>query len=130
MAMKPTQDRRPSPGPSRGPGSTAARGKQSLRQELEQATQRFLKEGGVVRDVPPGTSAFDERTRPAPARPIFSEPANPRTPVSDVVARLDARREAMKRKRAPQRRARGRRARRKVIYDDFGEPLRHVWVED
>jgi hypothetical protein len=127
--VKSPRDRRGAATATRAPGSTAARGKADLRRELEQATQQFLNQGGVVRDVPPGTSAWTTSAAP-PARPIFTEPANPRTPVADVVARLEARREGMKRKRAPQRRARGRRARRKIIYDDFGEPLRHIWVED
>lgn len=112
-----------------GPGSTAARSKEALRDELEQATQRFLRDGGEVRRVPPGTSAWEPGTRPAPAKPLFSEPRDARTPVSDVVARIEARREAMKkrtRKPAPK----TRRPKRRVIYDDFGEPLRRIWVDD
>jgi hypothetical protein len=114
----------------RGPESTAARGKAALRRELEKATERYLQQGGVVEDVPSGASAWNLAERPPPSRPIFSEPAGPRTPVGDVVARLEARREAMKAKRRPQRKSRTQRARRRIIYDDFGEPLRRVWDED
>ena len=83
-----------------------------------------------MRRVPAGASAWDPGTRPAPSRPLFSEPRDPRTPVTDVVERLEARREAMKARPRRARKPRAQRARRRVIYDDFGEPLRHVWVED
>jgi len=116
--------------PAAGPVSTGARGKASLRRELETATEQFLRRGGEVRQVPSGTSAWDPGTRPPPSRPLFTEPSDPRTPVSDVVARLEARREAMRSKRRITPRKRSERARRRVIYDDFGEPLRHVWDED
>ncbi|MEE4277843.1 MAG: hypothetical protein V2I82_05155 [Halieaceae bacterium] len=113
-----------------GPASTAARGKASLRRELADAVDQYLSRGGQVSQVPSGASAWEPGTRPPPSRPLFSEPADPRTPVSDVVARLEARREAMKARRAPRRRERKPRPRRRIIYDDFGEPLRHVWEDD
>lgn len=128
--MKPPQDRRVSPPRPKGPDSTAARGKAAQRQELEQAMERYLRQGGEVSRVPPGTSAWEVGTRPPPDRPLFSEPSNDRTPVSDVIARLEARREAMKGRRKQTAKPRRQRPRRRVIYDDFGEPLRHVWDDD
>lgn len=128
--MRPRRPRGERQRPEAGPGSTAARGKAALRDELQEATERYLQQGGVVEDVPVGASALDLATRPLPSRPIFTEPAGQRTPVGDVVARLEARREAMKAKRRPQRKSRTQRARRRIIYDDFGEPLRRVWDED
>ena len=99
--------------------------------ELEQATSQFLRSGGEVTNVPSGTSAWEPGTRPPPSRPLFTQPRGERTPVSDVVATIEARREAMKKRRSkPQRKSRAQRSRRRVIYDDFGEPLRHVWVDD
>lgn len=108
----------------------AIRSKESLRLELEQATRQFLTGGGEVKSVPSGTSAWEPGTRPPPSRPLFTEPREERTPVNDVVATIEARREAQKQKRKPTRNRRDRRPRRRVIYDDFGEPLRHVWVDE
>jgi hypothetical protein len=128
--MKPPQDRRDGQPRPRGPDSTAARGKAALRQELEQATQRYLSQGGEVSRVPAGASAWEVGTRPPPSRPLFAEPGAPRTPVGDVIARLEARREAMKARRKRTAKPRRQRARKRVIYDDFGEPVRRVWEED
>lgn len=103
--------------------------KAAVRRELEQAMQQFLHKGGEVNNVPVGVSAWEPGTRPPPSRPLFAQPPDERTPVPEVVATIEARREAMKERRKPPTGRRSRR-RRQVIYDDFGEPLRHVWVED
>jgi hypothetical protein len=47
--------------------------------------------------VPTGTSAWEPGTRPPPSRPLFTEPREERTPVPDVVATIEARREARSR---------------------------------
>lgn len=104
--------------------------KAAIRRELEQATEKFLKVGGQVDNVPRGASAWEPGTRPAPSRPLFTEPPSERTPVPEVVATIEARRESLKGSKRPGSKTGRRRSRRQVIYDDFGEPLRHVWVED
>ena len=53
-----------------------------------------------------------------------------RTPVNEVVATLNARRAAMKRRRKPVAKRRSQGAGKRIIYDDFGEPLRRVWVDE
>ena len=105
--------------------------KDDLRADLEQQTQRFLSGGGSVEDVPRGKSGNDPLTAPVfLSRQLFLEPRAERTLVPEVVAAIEERRKAML-KRTPQRkRSRLPRPRKKVIYDDFGEPLRRVWVED
>lgn len=107
----------------------ARRSKADLRQELEQATRQFLHGGGSVTEVPTGTSAWAPGSRPPPSKPLFTEPRTERTPLNDVVAALEERR-ALKRKRGTVKRSRKPTARRKTLYDDFGEPLRRVWAED
>ena len=129
-SMKSPQDRRDSQPRPKGPDSTAARGKAAVRQELEQATERHLREGGEVSRVPAGASAWEVGTRPPPSRPLFAEQSKERTPLGDVIARLEARREAMKARRRQTAKPRRQRARRRIIYDDFGEPIRRVWDED
>lgn len=104
--------------------------KASLRDELAKATQSFLSDGGEVNAVPTGVSSWVPGARPPPARPLFEEPRSERTPVPEVVATIEARRESLKTRPRPATPRGPKRRRRKVIYDDFGEPLRHVWVEE
>lgn len=105
--------------------------KEELRAELERETEKFLNQGGRVENVPTGTSGKDPGDPPLFLnRRLFVEPRTTRTLVPEVVAAIEARRkEQMKRKPAPKR-SRLPRPRRKVIYDDFGEPLRRVWIEE
>lgn len=95
-----------------------------------QETQHFLKGGGLVTEIPQGISG---REPGDPAlflnRQLFAEPKSTRTPVPEVVAAIEARR-LEKYSRKPQRQRRLPHPRRKIIYDDFGEPLRRVWSED
>ncbi|EED33153.1 conserved hypothetical protein [gamma proteobacterium NOR5-3] len=104
--------------------------KAAIRRELEQATAQFLQVGGEVDNVPRGATAWEPGQRPPPSRPLFTEPPSERTPVPEVVATIEARRESMKGARKAPRKQGFKRSRKQVIYDDFGEPLRHVWVDD
>jgi hypothetical protein len=105
--------------------------KAELRAEMERETQRFLSGGGDVENIPRGKSGKDPADAPVfLTRRLFLEPRAERTPVPEVVAAIEERRKALL-KRTPQRkRNRLPQPRRKVIYDDFGEPLRKVWVDD
>ncbi len=105
--------------------------KSELRAELERAMERFLRQGGEIQQIPNGTSGKEPGDAPLFLNQrLFTEPRSERTPVPEVVAAIEARRrERFKRTPAP-RQSRLPRPRRKVIYDDFGEPLRKVWVED
>lgn len=105
--------------------------KAAIREELAAETNRFLQSGGEVHEVPAGTSAWEPGAKPPPSsQPIFSEPKQPRTPVPDVVAALEARREAMKSKNRSAPKTTGKTSKQKLIYDDFGEPLRKVWTDE
>lgn len=104
--------------------------KAAMRRELEQATAQFLQVGGEVNNVPRGATAWEPGQRPPPSRPLFTEPPSERTPVPEVVATIEARRESLKESRKPAQKRGFKRSRKQVIYDDFGEPLRHVWVDD
>ena len=105
--------------------------KEEQRAELERETEKFLKQGGRVENVPTGISGKDPGDPPLFLnRRLFVEPRPTRTLVPEVVAASEARRkEQMKRKPTPKR-SRLPRPRRKVIYDDFGEPMRRVWIEE
>jgi len=105
--------------------------KAEIRAELEREVECFLTRGGKVERVPPGASGKDANEPPLFLnRRLFVEPSTPRTLVPEVVAAIEARRrDKLKRTPAPKR-SRLPRPRRKIIYDDFGEPLRKVWVEE
>ncbi len=105
--------------------------KEDIRAELEAETERFLRHGGHVKNIPQGVSGKDPGDPPIFLnRRLFVEPRAERTLVPEVVAAIEARRqEKLKRKPAPKR-SRLPKPRRKTIYDDFGEPLRKVWVDE
>jgi len=102
--------------------------KAELRARLEQEMQQFLRGGGEIERVPTGLSGR-EPGDPPPRSPVelFSQPKSARTPIPEVIAALEARRRPA---RKPRHHGRERKPRRKMLYDDFGEPLRLVWEED
>ena len=102
--------------------------KNELRQRLERQTAAFLSKGGKVRELSVRESAHDRSEMPPPA-PLFEARKTTRTPLTEVIAALDARR-AEKRPRTKIVRRRTPKRRRQVVYDDFGEPLRVIWVEE
>ena len=105
--------------------------KADLRAELEREIERFMQQGGQVETIPAGISGKDPGDPPLFLnRRLFIEPRGSRTLLPEVVAAIEARRR-LKPARGPQpKRKRLPRPRRKLIYDDFGEPLRRVWVEE
>lgn len=104
--------------------------KADIRKELRAETERFLARGGRVEQIPQGESGKSPGDPPLFLnRRLFIEPKTPRTLVPEVVAAIEARRRD-KAQRKTTRKGRLARPRRKVIYDDFGEPLRRVWVDD
>jgi hypothetical protein len=104
--------------------------KADLRKQLNQETERFLRQGGRVDEIPQGKSGKDPGDPPLFLnRRLFVEPRTSRTLVPEVVEAIEARRRERYRRKPPVKR-RVPRPRRKVIYDDFGEPLRRVWLDD
>lgn len=105
--------------------------KADIRDELQAEVERFLQQGGRVQNIPQGISGKDPGDAPLFLnRRLFVEPKGSRTLVPEVVAAIESRRKQLN-KRKPQRKlSRLPRPRRKTIYDDFGEPLRRVWVDD
>ena len=105
--------------------------KTEIRAELERETERFLKRGGHVEDIPRGLSGKNPGDAPLFLnRRLFVEPKTSRTLVPEVVAAIEARRQERFKRKPGRKRTRLPQPRRKVIYDDFGEPLRKVWVDE
>lgn len=105
--------------------------KAELRSQLERETSHFLKKGGRVSEVPHGASGTDPlRAQAFHSGGLFSQPRSKRTFVPEVVAAIEARRKDRLKSRAIRKRTRLPQPRRKVLYDDFGEPIRRVWVDE
>jgi SutA RNAP-binding domain len=105
--------------------------KADTRAALQREVDRFLEKGGNVQTIPQGVSGKEPGDPPVFLnRRLFIEPKAPRTAVPEVVAAIEARRKAQVKRRPVKKRGRLPQPRRKIIYDDFGEPLRKVWVED
>ena len=105
--------------------------KEDIRAELEREMERYLKRGGEVKEIPRGQSGKDPLDAPLfLTRRLFSEPPTQRTFVPEVVAAIEERRKALLKRTPTRKRSRLPQPRKKVIYDDFGEPLRRVWIED
>lgn len=100
--------------------------KRELRAELNQQINEFLGHGGSVKEVPRGVSGREDAHGPLVS--IFDgQSGEDRTPIPEVVAAIEARRKPQ----APAHKsARKLRPRKRVILDDFGQPLRWEWVEE
>lgn len=105
--------------------------KAEIRVHLEREMTHFLDGGGRVEKIPRGISGrIDGLSMMLPSRSLFMEPGLERTPVPEVVAAIEARRKAkLKRTPAPKLKRTTQR-RRKTLYDDFGEPVRRIWVDE
>ncbi|BBB25871.1 hypothetical protein [Amphritea japonica] len=97
--------------------------KAELRRQLQQETQAFLSKGGAVAEVETGATGLVNGSY-RNAGFILNPQRQERTPLNGVLAQIDARKsERTQRATAVQKSTR---QRKKVIYDDFGEPLRVV----
>lgn len=101
--------------------------KAEIRERLQQEMDDFLKQGGAVNEVPRGISGREPGPPPRSAERSeggADKPREERVYLTDVVAAIEARRRPAK---VP---AGRKRPRKRMIYDDFGEPLRWEWVEE
>jgi hypothetical protein len=100
--------------------------KKDLRNDLDAEVEAFLQDGGNISEVERGKSGLDH-AKPwiNPFKSSESEKAQSRTPVPEVVAAIDLRKQSKTSKSA-----RPKRAEKRWIYDDFGEPLRWEWVDN
>lgn len=97
--------------------------KAEVRAELDRAVDQFLSKGGSVQDIPSGVSGKEDNSNLFGNATQF-EPKKPRTLVNDVVQTLEERKSN---KKQPAEKPSG--PRKKLITDDFGEPIRWVWED-
>jgi hypothetical protein len=100
--------------------------KSDLRHEMEKQMADYLQKGGRITSVEQGASGLTNGTYNKHQFSI-SQPKQTRTAVPEVLVAIDSRR---RQSAVPAQKTRPRAPRRQVIYDDFGEPLRVVWVDN
>ncbi len=100
--------------------------KKDIRHQIEQQIEDFLDDGGEVEQVKRGISGRDCAL--APLKPSVGDGVKPeeRTYLPDVVATLEARKQRRTKKTTPKK---NKHPKKRIIYDDFGEPLRWEWEE-
>lgn len=106
----------------------AFKSKAQERQEIEQQTHLFLKRGGKVVPVDRGVSGETIENRKMPATTFSGGEKSERTPLTDEIKAIEARRQSMRQSKKLAKPKRG--PRRILIRDDFGEPLRWSWKDD
>lgn len=97
--------------------------KAQIRAEIEAQIESYLNTGGEVNTIPRGTSGNTDNSKLFASSSSF-EPKQERTPVNDVVKELEER----KKNKAPTKTKTHAKPKRKLITDDFGEPIRWVWL--
>ncbi len=98
--------------------------KREIRQQMNNEVDQYLTKGGEVREFQRGESGLvngrlDDRSSG------FEQGKQQRTPLLDELKAVDERK---KTGTTPSPQKTGR-PRKKIIYDDFGEPVREVWVD-
>lgn len=94
--------------------------KAQIRNELQEQIDQYLNSGGAVQAIPRGLSGRADNQNPFSQYSI-DKPAQPRTPLTHVVKTMEER----KQPKPPLKK----RPKKRLITDDFGEPLRWVWDE-
>ncbi|TBR44974.1 hypothetical protein CBF23_000265 [Marinomonas agarivorans] len=93
--------------------------KTETRDEIALQVEEFLQRQGKIEQVKMGDSGLVDGKYHT-NHIGFNEPKQTRTPLNHVVAEIQNRKKPQKMKKRPT---------KKVIYDDFGEPIRWYWEE-
>lgn len=97
--------------------------RREMHQELEQQVADYLNSGGKVLEVARGISGRADAQGPLVT--IFDGQSHEdRTPLPEVVAAREARKKPQTGKPHKPR------PRKRIVLDDFGQPLRWEWVEE
>lgn len=97
--------------------------KADLRAEIAASVEDYLAQGGAVKDVPRGQSAWQPGEGRHPGQYV-DRPRQTQTFVPDIIAAIEARRKPP----APSK-DKPKKPEKRLVLDDFGEPLRWEWIE-
>lgn len=101
--------------------------KAELRDQLNAEVSRFLEKGGEIKQVEMGESGLVDGRYTHHKSNFEQAKPQERTPVHGLLAAIDARRKS---KTAPSSKSKRGKPHKKIIYDDFGEPIRTVWIDE
>lgn len=98
--------------------------KREIRQQMNNEVDQYLNKGGEVREFQRGESGLingklNDRSSG------FEQGKQKRTPLIDELKAVDER----KKPAGSTTPVKSSRPKKKIIYDDFGEPIREVWIE-
>jgi hypothetical protein len=99
--------------------------KREISQALQKEVEKFIHSGGVIEEVPRGVSGNLKNHNPFNLAESQNNKID-RTPLQNLVKEIEARKE---KKQQPNKKARTRAPRKKLITDDFGQPIRWIWEE-
>ena len=99
--------------------------KTEIRNSLAAQVNEYLNQGGQIKQFDQGDSSLVDGKYDR-NQFVYGLPKQQRTPISETLNVIDNRKK--QRLTVPSTRPRLRRV-KKTIYDDFGEPLREVWVD-
>lgn len=97
--------------------------KKQLRQEHDRKIAEFLANGGEIQKIRAGATGLVDGSYNTRHIRLYGSKTH-HTPLKGVTAAIDAR----KHKKAPTKPAPKTGSYARVIFDDFGEPVRTVWV--
>lgn len=98
--------------------------KKDVRREIDSMVEEFIKANGKIQRVEMGESGLIDGKYNT-NHIGFSEPRKERTSLNHVVDAIEKRKAS---KSSPSR-STSKRPKKKIIYDDFGDPIRWVWEE-
>lgn len=98
--------------------------KKDTRKELESLVDQFIKAKGEIQQVKMGESGLVDGKYNT-SHVGFNQPKQDRTPLNHVVTALQQRKKQKFASSEPIKK----RPTKKIIYDDFGDPLRWIWEE-
>ena len=102
--------------------------KKETRTELESLVDQFIKAKGEIQQVDMGESGLIDGKYNT-SHMGFSEPKQDRTPLNHVVATLQQKKHNKSHSPSTQSKPK-KKPTKKIIYDDFGDPIRWVWEDE
>ena len=99
--------------------------KRILRQDILRKTEEYLSRGGEIKKYRAGESA-ERADIPRKKAEFVGLKLSNQSDLNEVILAIDERKANLRNPPSVLPRST---SRKKVIYDDFGEPLREVWIE-
>jgi hypothetical protein len=97
--------------------------KKDVREEMEREISQYLTSGGAINEIQQGISGRENNSNLNQTIPFVEGEKQTRTPLTEEVKSLDER----KNKKKSLASSPVYRPKKRIIYDDFGEPVREVW---